>query len=191
MEALAECLLTCPGPTNQQKPHAHPQASTMKAHLIVAGGYDERLLECVQYYQELERRVRALELETHVTLVKSPSDQEKVLLLALSHAIVYTPEREHFGIVPLEAMAMSKPVIACCSGGPLETVEAGVSGLLCDSDERSFADAMMRLYGDRLASERMGEAGLRRVQLLFSYHTFRNRLNGVRFSGTALTTKLS
>lgn len=33
-------------------------------------------------------------------------------------AVLYTPEREHFGIVPVEAMYNEAPVIACNSGGP-------------------------------------------------------------------------
>ncbi|KAM1041810.1 hypothetical protein ACFX2C_030940 [Malus domestica] len=39
---------------------------------------------------------------------------------------------EHFGIVPLEAMAAHKPVILCNSGGPVETVKNGETGFLCD-----------------------------------------------------------
>ncbi|TXH61693.1 MAG: glycosyltransferase, partial [Thiothrix sp.] len=31
---------------------------------------------------------------------------------------LYTPEKEHFGIVPIEAMFNNAPVIACNSGGP-------------------------------------------------------------------------
>jgi alpha-1,3/alpha-1,6-mannosyltransferase len=35
---------------------------------------------------------------------------------------------EHFGIVPLEAMAARLPVIACDSGGPTESVDHQVTG---------------------------------------------------------------
>ena len=43
---------------------------------------------------------------------------------------LYTPVGEHFGIVPLEAMAAGVPVIAMASGGPLETVKNGETGYL-------------------------------------------------------------
>jgi alpha-1,3/alpha-1,6-mannosyltransferase len=43
---------------------------------------------------------------------------------------MYTPENEHFGIVPLEAMYMGCIVFACNSGGPLESVEDGKTGYL-------------------------------------------------------------
>ena len=39
------------------------------------------------------------------------------------------PGVEDFGIVPLEAMASGRPVIAYARGGALETVKEGVTGL--------------------------------------------------------------
>ena len=45
-------------------------------------------------------------------------------------ALLYTPENEHFGMVPVEAMFMKRPVIACNSGGPLESIEDQETGFL-------------------------------------------------------------
>lgn len=45
--------------------------------------------------------------------------------------LLYTPDREHFGIVPLEAMYQQCPVIAVNSGGPKETILHGLTGYLC------------------------------------------------------------
>ena len=56
------------------------------------------------------------------------SEAERGLLLAYGVAVVYTPENEHFGIVPLEAMYARRPLIACSSGGPLESVLHGETG---------------------------------------------------------------
>ena len=58
---------------------------------------------------------------------------------------MYTPANEHFGIVPLEAMAAGRPVIAVNSGGPLETVRHQSTGLLCEPQPEAFARAMMTL----------------------------------------------
>ena len=53
-------------------------------------------------------------------------------MLAAATVVIYTPENEHFGIVPIEAMAAGKPVIACRSGGPKESVLHGETGYLCE-----------------------------------------------------------
>ena len=52
---------------------------------------------------------------------------------------------EHFGIVPLEAMAAMRPVIACDSGGPRESVLHGETGYLCRPDPVAIAAAMAQL----------------------------------------------
>ena len=49
--------------------------------------------------------------------------------LARCRALVF-PGVEDFGIVPLEAMASGRPVIACGRGGALETVVPGQTGVL-------------------------------------------------------------
>ena len=89
-------------------------------------------------------------------------------------SIIYTPEHEHFGIVPLEAMCYQKPVIACNSGGPRETVIHGLTGFLCESNPevtlyhnynclqlrraQSFARAMIRLSNTPKLAKEMGVA---------------------------------
>lgn len=71
-------------------------------HLVVAGGYDVRLPESVEYLEELKQLVSKESLERKVTFVLSPTDMVKVSLLSRCTALVYTPSNEHFGIVPLE-----------------------------------------------------------------------------------------
>lgn len=52
------------------------------------------------------------------------------MLLKNTNILLYTPENEHFGIVPVEAMYMGCIVMACDSGGPLETIEDNNTGYL-------------------------------------------------------------
>lgn len=80
-----------------------------------------------------------------VRFVRSFTTPQRTALLAACVAVLYTPPAEHFGIVPLEAMAASRPVIACNQAGPLETIVHGVTGLLCRPNPVAFADAMQAL----------------------------------------------
>jgi glycosyltransferase involved in cell wall biosynthesis len=59
---------------------------------------------------------------------------------------VLLPGEEDFGIVPVEAQACGRPVIALARGGALETVVDGETGLLVDSTEPgAWAAAMQRV----------------------------------------------
>ena len=77
--------------------------------------------------------------------MQSFTDTERSALLAAAAAVVYTPANEHFGIVPLEAMAAGRPVLACNSGGPTESVLHGRTGLLAEPEPAAFASAMAQL----------------------------------------------
>eukprot|EP00656_Telonema_subtile_P040972 TRINITY_DN46070_c0_g1_i1.p1 TRINITY_DN46070_c0_g1~~TRINITY_DN46070_c0_g1_i1.p1 ORF type:complete len:131 (+),score=12.37 TRINITY_DN46070_c0_g1_i1:263-655(+) len=61
---------------------------------------------------------------------------------------MYTPSGEHFGIVPVEAMAFGAPVIAIANGGPLESVGMGdINGLLRTGEVPEFKKALTLLWG--------------------------------------------
>jgi len=55
---------------------------------------------------------------------------------------LHAVENESFGLAPLEAMAMGLPVVAPAVGGLTETVEDGVSGLLCRDEQELLAAAV-------------------------------------------------
>ena len=54
----------------------------------------------------------------YVLFIRNCSQEEKAAIIKNSIALIYTPKNEHFGIVPLEGMALGRPVIADNSGGP-------------------------------------------------------------------------
>lgn len=144
----------------------------MGLHLVLAGGYDPRVRENVDYLEELADRAERLGLAGQVTFLPNFTTEQRALLLERAACLVYTPENEHFGIVPIEAMHAGVPVVACASGGPLETVEDGVTGFLRRPVADEFADAIARLAADRALAMRMGKAGRARVQERFSFANF-------------------
>jgi glycosyltransferase involved in cell wall biosynthesis len=76
----------------------------------------------VEHLAELRAAAAAAGVAEHVTFVPSFTAPQRAALLAAAAAVLYTPQHEHFGIVPLEAMAAGRAVLACASGGPLESV---------------------------------------------------------------------
>lgn len=59
-------------------------------------------------------------------------DEQLLELYRRCRALIF-PGEEDFGIVPLEAQACGRPVIAYGKGGALETVKEGVSGIFFDA----------------------------------------------------------
>lgn len=73
-----------------------------------------------------EERLRAI-AGKNVKFVGHITDAEKAKLLSECVAFVH-PQLEDFGLLPLEAMASGRPVIALGRGGALETVLEGKTG---------------------------------------------------------------
>eukprot|EP00344_Euplotes_crassus_P010985 CAMPEP_0197017224 /NCGR_PEP_ID=MMETSP1380-20130617/79425_1 /TAXON_ID=5936 /ORGANISM="Euplotes crassus, Strain CT5" /LENGTH=156 /DNA_ID=CAMNT_0042444303 /DNA_START=641 /DNA_END=1108 /DNA_ORIENTATION=- len=102
--------------------------------LVIAGGYDNAVTENVEHYEELLQLAEGL---TNIRFLRSISNEERLTLLRYTDVQLYTPENEHFGIVPVEAMYMGCIVLACNSGGPTESIVNGRTGFLLDADDVS------------------------------------------------------
>ncbi|MBK7517654.1 MAG: glycosyltransferase family 4 protein [Betaproteobacteria bacterium] len=83
--------------------------------------------------------------------------------------VVPSTEPEPFGMVAIEAMACSVPVVAAAHGGLLDIVDDEVTGLLFQPrDAAALADALARLAGDAALRARLGAAGAARQAQHFS-----------------------
>ena len=71
------------------------------------------------------------------------SDEERVKLLSNAKALIVASEDEDFGITSIEAQACGTPVIAPASGGFLETVINGKTGLLYGGPGVVTTDALV------------------------------------------------
>lgn len=150
-----------------------------KIYLIIAGGYDPESDVNAKYFNRLVNIVNEKNLIENIVFLKSPTDLLKVDLLLTCDCLIYTPTNEHFGIVPLEAMSASKPVIACNSGGPCETIEDNVTGYLCKPKSDSITNAMYKILINKKGAIEMGFKGKERMEMKFSYKNFCNQVMDV------------
>ena len=94
-------------------------------------------------------------------------EERKLELLAHSLGVLFPPHDEDYGYVTLEGFLAVKPVITCTdSGGPLELVEHGVSGLVAEPDPWSIAQAIDSLAAEPERAAQMGMSGRERVRAL-------------------------
>lgn len=148
-----------------------------RVYLIVAGGYDKRVEENVEYHLELIGLADELHVTDKVMFLRSPSDIDKVSILHHCNIVIYTPPNEHFGIVPLEAMYIGKPVVAHNSGGPMESIVSGETGFLVDFSGQAFASKIAFLITNPDRAENFGKSGRNRFLKTFSFAAFSAQLN--------------
>jgi len=156
-----------------------------KIHFIHGGGYDLKNVENIEHKAELEACAQKLGLVEGANgdyqFMTDLTNDEKVCLLQRAAVTLYTPIGEHFGIVPLESMACSTAVVAMASGGPLETVENGATGLLVPApfDAEQIADKLSAFMRDEKLSIRLGEGGKAHVDAKFSFDAFACQLERI------------
>ncbi len=128
---------------------AVPVASRVRA--IIGGDGEER--------ERLVALARDLRVSDRVAVLGPLTDVQLIDHLARCRAVCFPPKAEDYGFVTAEAFASAKAVITCRdSGGPVELVEHGVNGLICEPTPESLAAALASVMDDRSRAETMGKA---------------------------------
>jgi glycosyltransferase involved in cell wall biosynthesis len=124
---------------------AHPEA-----WLLVVGEGSER--------DSLEAQAASLGISRRVVFTGRREDVPAVT--AALDISVLPSYREAQGLSVLEAMALSRPVVASEVGGIPEMIENGVSGLLVPpNDHVALADAIVRLLSDHPYADMIAKRG--------------------------------
>jgi glycosyltransferase involved in cell wall biosynthesis len=98
------------------------------------------------------------------------ADDELDLLYAASDAVIH-PAIDDFGIVPVEALAAGRPVVAFAEGGATDTIREGESGAVFpEATPASLASAL-----DRLEARAFEPARLRALARRFDREEFERR----------------
>jgi len=134
------------------------------ARFLVVGGatYAPR-----QYEMYLKDLSHALGLDNCVIFTGFRRDVLNAI--AAMDVLVCAADEEALGRVVLEAMALGKPVVATKAGGPCETVEDGVTGMLVrPNDSRSLAEAIARMLENPENAGQMGRRARERAESSYS-----------------------
>jgi glycosyltransferase involved in cell wall biosynthesis len=124
--------------------------------VLVGKGPDEEMLRDLIAKNDLGRKVE---------LAGRVSDERLQDLYETALGVYYGPFDEDYGYVTIEGFAAHRPVVVPSdSGGPLEFVTDGETGLVTPPEPSAIAHAFDRLYSDRRLAKKMGEAGHEKVR---------------------------
>ena len=103
-------------------------------------------------------------------------DREKAILYQNCKGVINSVEEEDFGIVPLEALSFGKPVLAHRSGGHLETIIEGKSGMFFDSYETESLVASIQAFDASVMANSYDSTFMKSFASQFSEEAFKERL---------------
>jgi len=132
------------------------------AHYLIVGDGEEK--------PRLETLVKDLGLKDKVTFVGFVKEEELPYyynlsdVFILANRITNTNDVEGFGMVFIEANACGKPVIGGKTGGAVDAIIEGETGLFVNpTDEKDIADKIIYLLKDVDKAKEMGEKGRKRA----------------------------
>ncbi len=130
------------------------------AQVVIVGGKHD--LE-PDYSQYLKDCIDSLDLGNHVILTGFQRNIPE--WMQAMDVVVHASDREPFGMVVVEAMALAKPVIAGAEGGPQEVITDGVDGLLTPfGDVAALAKALLRYLDEPQFRLQIGQKAQQRAQ---------------------------
>ena len=128
--------------------------------LILAGPYPKDP-DSLNYLKKIQNYIKEKYLPVEFKF--DLNESEMIDMYANSYTCLFCTKDEDFGLVPLEAMASSKPIISVNEGGPKETIIDGVTGFLVN-DEKEMAEKMLFLAQNPDLVIKMGQSGKEHVK---------------------------
>jgi glycosyltransferase involved in cell wall biosynthesis len=83
---------------------------------------------------------------SNIEFLGEVSDEKKNELMVGARAFVMASQDEDFGLTPVEAMMAGTPVIAHASGGPLETILEGKTGVFFDEFSAASLNSAIKKF---------------------------------------------
>jgi len=151
---------------------AQLHGSVAGLHLVAVGGGDD--------LPRLRKIAHELGVADRVHFLENLSREQIAACYAKAEIFALPSTGEGFGLVFLEAMAFSKPVVAAAAGGATDVVEDGINGLLVPpGDAARLAQALDRLLGDESLRGDLGKRGAEIVRQKYSFEVFEAELETI------------
>ena len=148
--------------------------------LVVAGGGDAACLEDDPEARRLRSLAASLGVADRVQLRGRVTREGVPALLRSADVVVCAPWYEPFGIVPLEAMACGRALVASAVGGLIDTVVHGVTGLHVPPRRPDrIRDALRSLLSDAGFRARLGAAGVERARTRYTWQRVADATLGI------------
>ncbi|MHC0064238.1 glycosyltransferase family 4 protein [Nostoc sp. UIC 10890] len=146
------------------------------AHCVVVGGKHD--LE-PDYEDFLKAEIATLGLKEQVVMAGLQRNIPE--WVQAMDVFVHASDKEPFGIVIIEAMALGKPVIAGDAGGPTEIITDGMNGLLTPyGDADKLAIAILRYLDEQEFARSAGVAARQRALDFSTQNYAQNFINAIR-----------
>jgi phosphatidylinositol alpha-1,6-mannosyltransferase len=140
------------------------------AQLVIAGGGSG-----LEYLRSM---VQASPARNSIHVRGFVPEAEMERMWSQAHVFAMPSRREGFGLVYVEAMRHSLPVIASVHDAGREVNVDGKTGFNVNLDKRGeLAERLISLLASPDMAHRMGQEGHRRWQEHFRFSAFRDRLN--------------
>ena len=166
--AEARARVICVARLSAEKAHiglltafAQVRNQGIDAELLLVGDGPERA--------NVEQAIKALGLNSAVTLKGHLSEGETLREVAGSDVLVLASFMEGLPVVLMEAMALGVPAIASRVAGVPELIEDGSEGLLfCPTDWDDLAQKLAAALADPALRERLGKAARAKIEAEFA-----------------------
>lgn len=118
----------------------------------------------------LREEANNLGLQNKVVFTGFIDDSLRNALLNLADVCVFPSIYEPFGIVALEAMALSKPVVASNLGGLKEIINSGYDGFLfTPRDTYDLSQKILSLLNEENLAKKMGERAREKIENFYTW----------------------
>lgn len=136
-------------------------ASIPDAYLLICGDGTDEEMQAVKSLRSASFVGSHILLQDHQQDIGNLMKQVRMLVMP-------SQSHESFGYTVVEAMACSLPVVVTDVGGLPEVVEDGVTGFVVPrEDVKGFAEKIVRLLGDDVLRQHMGQMGFKRFEKCF------------------------